>query len=343
MRVLVTGGTGFVGAYSTKAIVDAGYDVRLLVRDPARIDSNVKPLGVHIDDYVVGDMTDERAVGAAMDGCDAVLHSAAVIDLGRRRAAEVLATNTAGVHTIMKCALDRRLDPIVYVSSVSALFAPGVGKLHIDLPPADVATPYGQSKSRAEAFVRELQADGAPIVTTYPGGVLAAPAGGATGELVEPITIEMKTGALPMNDGAWSIIDARDLGAIHAAALQPGLGPRRYMCGGHFLTWKETAAIYRNVTGRRFRVLPLPGAWWRGIGRGLDALRRVVPFETAFTAEAMEFSTQWVRTDDNFFEDLRVNLRDPRETFAHTIRAYFEAGLISARQAGPLLSTSTAR
>ena len=84
---MVTGGTGFVGAHSTKALVDAGHQVRLLVRDPARIDATLRPLGV--DDrpeFVVGDLVDGGAVREAVSGCSAVLHCAAVVALDRRRA-----------------------------------------------------------------------------------------------------------------------------------------------------------------------------------------------------------------------------------------------------------------
>lgn len=337
MHVLVTGGTGFVGAYSTKAIADAGHRVRLLVRDPARVDTNVTPLGVEIDGVAVGDMTDAAAVGAAMDGCDAVLHCAAVVDLGRRNAERVLRTNTTGVRTVMRCALERSLDPIVYVSSVSALFAPGLDALDVDLPPVDATTPYGRSKARSEAYVRELQRDGAPITTTYPGGVLAPPAGTAAGEVAEPVRYELTTGVLPTPDGGWSIIDARDLGRVHAAVLERGRGPRRYMCGGHYLSMRDTAALYRELTGRRFVVLPVPGAVWRGVGRALDTVARVVPFSTPFTAEAMEMATQWVSTDDHTLDALGVTLRDPHETFADAIRAYVVAGLLAPRHGGRLV------
>jgi len=57
MRVLVTGGTGFIGAWTTKAFVDAGHDVRLLVRDPERVKKNLVPIGVDGVDTVTGDVT----------------------------------------------------------------------------------------------------------------------------------------------------------------------------------------------------------------------------------------------------------------------------------------------
>jgi nucleoside-diphosphate-sugar epimerase len=87
LRVLVTGGTGFIGAWSAKAIVDAGHDVRLLVRDPGRIESTVGALVVGAPEIVTGDITDESSVAAGLGGCDAVVHCAALVRraAGRRR------------------------------------------------------------------------------------------------------------------------------------------------------------------------------------------------------------------------------------------------------------------
>ena len=79
MRVLVTGGTGFVGGWSAKAIADAGHSVRFLVRNPARLETSIAQLGVDTTDYAVGDITDRDSTMRALDGCDAVVHSAAAV------------------------------------------------------------------------------------------------------------------------------------------------------------------------------------------------------------------------------------------------------------------------
>jgi uncharacterized protein YbjT (DUF2867 family) len=62
MRVLVTGGTGFVGSHTVAAAVRAGHDVRLLVRRPERVDPALAPFGIHAADIVTGDVLDAGSV-----------------------------------------------------------------------------------------------------------------------------------------------------------------------------------------------------------------------------------------------------------------------------------------
>jgi dihydroflavonol-4-reductase len=93
MRVLVTGGTGFVGCHTVAALLGHGHHVRLLVRDARRIAPALGPLGIATVDAVVGDVTDPATVERAMRGCQAVVHAAAVYALDPRRAAVMAHTN----------------------------------------------------------------------------------------------------------------------------------------------------------------------------------------------------------------------------------------------------------
>jgi nucleoside-diphosphate-sugar epimerase len=81
VRVALTGGTGYVGSFTVKALLDAGHAPRLLVRDPAKLATKLTALGVGTDavDVVGGDMTDRRAVDTLVAGCDAAIHAAASV------------------------------------------------------------------------------------------------------------------------------------------------------------------------------------------------------------------------------------------------------------------------
>ncbi len=79
MNVLVTGGTGFVGSHAVATLRRAGHRVRLLVRDPSKIQRVLEVRGIEVDDYAIGDMANAQAVRTALKGCDAALHAAATL------------------------------------------------------------------------------------------------------------------------------------------------------------------------------------------------------------------------------------------------------------------------
>ncbi|MBL7491494.1 SDR family NAD(P)-dependent oxidoreductase [Frankia sp. AgB1.9] len=81
MRVLVTGGAGFIGSHIVDALVDAGHTVRVLDALLPAV-HRVKPEVNHAAEFRTGDVTDRVAVEAALDGVDAVCHQAAMVGLG---------------------------------------------------------------------------------------------------------------------------------------------------------------------------------------------------------------------------------------------------------------------
>lgn len=344
MRVMVTGGTGYVGAWSVKALVDAGHKVRLLVRDPAKAHATQVALGLPRVPCVVGDMTDEVAVLKALKGCDAVLHCAAVVSTDARRADEMMAANPRGAELVIGHAARLGLDPIVHVSSVAALLRPGMSELKAEMPLGTLDSGYARSKAAAERYVRDLQDKGAPIVITYPGSVTGPAAGRVISEATEGLAQTVAMGSLPSPDAAWSLIDGRDLGAVHAALMVPGLGPRRYMCGGTYLVPADLSAALERITGRSFKVLPMPGALLRGIGWAADAVGRVVPFESVLSHEAMVCFTQMPRSDDSRVRrELGVRYRKVDVTLREALIAARDAGLLTEEQVGKLAKQTVRR
>lgn len=320
MRVLITGGTGFVGGWTAKAIADAGHRVRFFVRDPARLAGTVERLGVDTSDYAVGDIIDRASVHAALRGCDAVVHSAALVATDPRQTTTMLTTNLDGARNVLGGAVELGLDPIIHVSSFTALFRPGLTTLRADLPVVGGADGYGRSKSEVELYARGLQDAGAPVDITYPGMVLGPPVGNQFGEAGEGVRAALQMRVIPGRGSAWLVVDVRDVAAIHAALLQPGRGPRRYMAGGHRLSVRELADTLGEVAGVRVLWVPVPDVALRAAGQLLDRVEGLLPISTPFTAAGMQYYTQMPASDDSpSARELGVTLRDPRLTLADTV------------------------
>lgn len=335
MRVLVTGGTGFVGAWTAKAIVDAGHDVRFLVRNPTRLATSVGALGVDTSDHVTGDITEAESVRTAIDGCDAVVHCAAVVATDPRRAEEMLSTNVAGAHNVLGAAVEAGLDPIVHVSSITALFRSGLDTMHANLEVTGGHDAYGRSKAAVDRYARDLQRDGAPVVITYPGMVLGPGAGKQFGEVADGVESILKMHLVPGLDAGWVVIDVRDLADIHAALLQPGMGARRIMAGGTYVDAGGLRGLFQNVTGRRIAQLPIPGFVLRSLGSGIDFATKHTPLVPVLNRAAMDYYTQMPASDDGpVHDELGIDYRPLVDTFTDCITDLAAHGRISRRTAG---------
>lgn len=320
MRVLITGGTGFVGAWTAKAVQDAGHGVRFFARNAGRLATSAEQIGVDISDHVLGDIADSDATAAALAGCDAVIHCAAMVSTDPNRADEMLHTNLEGARNVLGGAAAAGIDPIIHVSSFTALFRPDLEVLHADLPVVGGNDGYGRSKAAVEAYARGLQDGGAPVTITYPGMVLGPPAGDQFGEAAEGVEAAVKMRGVPGRSAAWIVIDVRDLAALHVALLQPGRGPRRYMAGGRRIPVGQLASLIGAAAGQSLAVYPIPDTALRGAGRLLDTIGPYLPFETPINSAAMQYYTQMPESDDTPSErDFGITQRDPTLTLSDTV------------------------
>lgn len=333
---MVTGGTGFAGSHTVRALHAAGHAVRLLVRDAAKVRRVFGADGFVPSDVVVGDVTDEASVEEALRGCDAVFHAAALVDLRRSMAQRVLDTNAAGVERVIGRAAKRGLPAIVYVSSMSIFFRPGATPLtpeHDIVPPT---TTYARSKVDAEHFVRRLQEDGAGIRISYPAGIIGPDDPGMTDAnralwaWIAQLSID--------TDGGFQPVDVRDVAALHVKLLELQPGPHRYAAAARMLSWRENYALIERVTGRKLRRrVAISGPSLRALGHAGDAVKRVFDFAFPLTFDSMQFATQWPGVDaSRTTRELGLAFRDPEETYRDAVRWLHRAGHISAALAGDL-------
>ena len=338
MTYFVTGATGFVGSHAALALARARRPVRYLVRSREKLERVLARRGIDCDDVVEGDITDEAVVARALDGCDAVLHTAAVVALEASRAGEVLGTNLRGVENVVGGAHARGIGSIVYVSSVGALWNAEGKPITEESPLAVARSAYARSKADSERYVRALQERGAPIRVVYPCGVIGPDDPGLS-EGNHTIRVFLRD-LMVITSSGFSVVDARDLAVLLVALLSPGEPAGRLIVGGHYLPWADVVALMDELTGRRVRRYTVPGRLLRALGRVGDAVKRVVPFDFPLTGEAMDFATMWPQAVTSAEVDrLGIRFRDPRESYADAIRWMVEAGHLEPHLAGRLAST----
>ena len=332
MRVMVTGGTGFIGYHSSRALQRAGHEVCLLVRS---VDKVKRLWGNSSPPCVLGDVSDAASVKRALDGCDAVLHSAAMVSTSAVDAGRVYDTNVGGTRRVVASALDQGVGAIVYVSSVVALFNPHATMLDGDSPLGNASNPYGRSKVACEEFARQLQAEGAPIAISYPATVIGPDDPGLTEPHIGLQTFLSRF--VPSMPSGAQFVDVRDVAEVHCRLLERETSGGRFAVGGHYVPWRELGPLLEQLTARRLLKLPVNGGVMRSLGSLVDGLKRLVPFDLPMGREAMTYATQWVQLDSSRVEsELGFTFRPLEQSLIDTIQWLCRAGHISAAQAGAL-------
>lgn len=338
MRVLVTGGTGFVGSHAARVLLGAGHDVRLLVRDPAKAERVFGRWELPTPDCVVGDIGDVGSVEKALEGCEAVVHAAAVVAMKAKRAQEVLSTNARGVRNVVGGAVRAGARSIVHVSSIGALFVPDGPVVDGDSPVSAGSSPYACSKAEADLYARSLQAEGAPVHVVYP-SMIMGPDDPGLSESMHALRTFCRDVVLLTTSGVQPV-DVRDVARVVERLVErPGQG--RWIAAGRNLSWAEVADTIDSVTGTRVRRFRISGRLVRASGYLGDTVKRVWDFDFPVTAEGMKFATQWAGADASRTErELGVQFREPAETMADALRWMHGADLIPAQVVGRLARTA---
>lgn len=337
MLVLVTGGTGYVGSHTIAALARDGHRIRVLARSPDRVPAALEPLGVDGVETSIGDVTEPTAVARALEGCDAVVHAASVFSTDARKADEMESVNVRGTEIVLGAALRRGLDPIVHVSSEVALLPPVDGEVLLaDSPIKRPPGAYCRSKAESELVARRLQALNAPVVSVMPAGVWG-PDDPHLGEGATLAANVLRSRFPIVMPGGMHVADVRDVAAVLAAVMQPGRGPRSYLVTGHYVTMPDIIRTLADLTGRRIRFLTFPPWFLAGFGRTADVVQRRLRTRLPWSAESIWIVNCDAHCDDSKTrEELHLEPRPLRETFADTVRWLVAAGHLTRRQAGRL-------
>ncbi|MBK1661191.1 NAD-dependent epimerase/dehydratase family protein [Paracraurococcus ruber] len=287
-RVMLTGGTGFLGSSIARALVGAGHAVRALARPGTPRDVLA---GVPVE-FCPGDLTDAASLSAALRGCSALIHCAADYRIWVPDPARMAAVNVTGTEAVMRAALAEGCRRVVHVSSVATLKprADGSPATEADAArPEEAIGPYKRSKTAAERVVERLVAEaGLPAVIVNP----STPIGPRdrrptpTGRVI----LEAARGKLPAYvDTGLNLVHVEDVAAGCVAALDRGTVGERHVLGGQDVPLGEMLAHIAAQFGRG-RPVRLPRAPLWPAALVAEAAARVTGREPMLTLDGLRMA-----------------------------------------------------
>lgn len=319
VRIAVTGASGFIGSHVVAALVRAGHVPVAFVRSEAKLAHAMAGHDLEMPSFVLGDIADAEALEQLCASVDAIVHTAGVVTTKNADPDSIMTTNVGGTRAVIDTAIAAELDPIVHMSSVAAVFPSrdsAVAIMTSEDPTTSSTSLYARSKAGAEAVARSAQAERAPVVIFYPGGVFG-PNDPGTSDIIDGTLLMLEKGAFVLPKGCGNaFIDVRDLSLAVVAALEPGLGPRRFMAGGTWVEWDEWIGYFTKQTDAKIRIIKMSASALHRVGSILDALAARIPrFDAPITAEMVEFMSWAKPTDDSRLHDeLAVSYRPVGES-----------------------------
>ena len=285
IKVLVTGGTGFIGTVVVRQLVRRGFRTRVLSR-------HLRPHAVDhgpVCETVPGDIRDRGAVRRAMSGVTHVCHLAAAVDAFTPDRQYLYDVNVGGTANIAEAAMYEGVETIVHVSSISAIeFAGGgVADERSIIRRTRHLTEYGLSKARAELEIERWLAHGLRAVIGYPTRVFGIgpleDCNAATKVL--DLYLHGRLRILPGGGRSANGVSVNDVARGIVLALLRGTPGQRYILGGENATLHEFLQRAASLAGCVLHPVPVPVAVGALISM-LEEVRSKVQCDRAWITKA---------------------------------------------------------
>ena len=256
MKVFVTGGTGFIGGEVVRRLLARGDTVRALARTPSKA-GDLEKLGAVL---VEGDVNNESAIARGVEGCDAVIHIAAMYEIGipKSRRPAMYEANVRGTEIVLGEALKAKVKKAVYVSTVNA-FGNTEGRIvdESHVHNERYVSYYDETKHKAHKAAKKLAAEGLPLVIIQPGGVYGPGDTSPQGKLMNQF-LDGKLPAMMFPETGINMVHRDDVADGILLALDKGKAGEAYVLGGEITTMGEAVRALGKASGRKPPRITLP-------------------------------------------------------------------------------------
>lgn len=249
MKVMVTGGTGFIGGYVLGRLAGSGHNIRCLARRTSDT-SAVEEIGAEI---IVGDVRDRESVKKAVNGMDAVIHLANIYEFWIPHKKDYQAVNVEGTRNVMEEASAAGVAKVVHVSSQVVYGVPEENPFSEDSAPSSKRLSlYAETKHTGEMVAWALHKDrGLPLIVVYPAAAVGQgdrkPSGRYIADLAKrrmPLQVFRNT--------VLTWVDVKDVAEIIVRALEKeGNIGERYFAGTQRHSFAELNGFVAEAVGVR--------------------------------------------------------------------------------------------
>lgn len=270
MKIFMTGATGFIGGQTARILTEQGHQLTCLVRNPARA-GHLTELGAELAE---GDLSDRARLAGQMEGAEAVIHGAAIYEVGipASRRQELVEANVTGTANVLNACLDAKVPRVVYVSTVGVF-----GNTHGEVVSEDYERPnlefdsvYEETKYEAHLVAKNLiEERELPCVIVQPGGVYGPDDHSAMGNQIDKF-LDGKLPMIPFADLGMGVTHVDDIAAGVVLALDKGKVGESYILNSENVTMRKLIETVAAVSGKKAPSRDMP----TGI---LKALRPIGP------------------------------------------------------------------
>jgi len=320
--ILLTGATGYLGSAIARELIARRQPFRVLVRDAARLGFDPAQSQCEV---AVGDLLNDDALGAALQGADAVIHVAALVKMWVRDRNDFQRVNVQGLQNLLHAASRAGVRRVVYTSSFMALGPSADVSADESLRNAGpFANEYEESKSQALEWLRCEGLRQFPVIAVLP-GVVYGPGpktdGNLMGEMIDGYLAGKFPGLLGSGNQRWSFAFNRDVVKAHLAALDKGRSGEAYLLAGDNRSLNDFFRVVADVTHVRRKIRHIPFAAAKLVGAVELMQARLSNRPPQLTPGVVEiFEHDWVYSSAKSIRELDYRVASLEEGLLETLK-----------------------
>jgi dihydroflavonol-4-reductase len=250
IKILVTGGTGFLGSYIIKELVEKNFMVRA-IRRSNKFPSYISKEIFDKVDWVDGDILDVISLEEAMEGIDTIIHAAAVISFAKQDREQMYRVNVEGTANIVNMALEKNVRRLIHISSVAALGRTTTGgsvNEEKKWEESKVNTHYAKSKYKGELEVWRGISEGLHGVILNPSTILGyGDWNNSSCAIFKNIYEEFKW----YTPGINGFVDVQDVARVVVSMLDNDISEQRFVVNGDNWAFKKLMDTIAENLGKK--------------------------------------------------------------------------------------------